>query len=313
MEELLVWFRKEKEKAKVNPILLASLFHYRFIRIHPFDDGNGRIARILMNFILMQFGYPPVIIKTEDKENYYAVLRLADADELKPFIEYIAQNLVHSLQIMIKGAKGEDIEELDDLDKELTLLKAKFDTKGNVIKVVKSKEVIRKHLNNTFPIMVEDFLLKLQKFNKFYRRFTFQVNLGTIPKKNELIQYDSIFRESFLDIDKNNIQEYCDISTLEALRALNSNDLTKITSFEFIYEFDCFYADLSDESSFVSTIGIWFHEKILAIYDKNNICPLEVLYSDEIIGEQLTPIIQEEIKRHKEHLYGLLETIKSEK
>ena len=76
MQELVEWFRKEKEKADVNPIILAALFHYRFIRIHPFDDGNGRVARILMNFILMQFGYPPVIIKTEDKENYYAVLRL---------------------------------------------------------------------------------------------------------------------------------------------------------------------------------------------------------------------------------------------
>jgi Fic family protein len=77
MQELIQWFREEKEKPDINPIILASLFHYRFIRIHPFDDGNGRVARILMNFILMQFGYPPVIIKTDDKENYYAVLRLA--------------------------------------------------------------------------------------------------------------------------------------------------------------------------------------------------------------------------------------------
>jgi len=83
MQELVEWFRKEKKKSDINPIVLASLFHYRFIRIHPFDDGNGRVARILMNFILMQFGYPPVIIKTEDKENYYRVLTLADADQIE--------------------------------------------------------------------------------------------------------------------------------------------------------------------------------------------------------------------------------------
>ena len=99
MHELVEWFRNEKEKPNTNPIILASLFHYRFIRIHPFDDDNGRVARILMNFILMQFGFPPVIIKTEDKENYYAVLRLADAGELEPFIEYVTENLVRSLKI----------------------------------------------------------------------------------------------------------------------------------------------------------------------------------------------------------------------
>ena len=128
MHDLIEWFRKEKDKSNVSPIILAALFHYRFIRIHPFDDGNGRVARILMNFILMQFGYPPVIIKTEDKENYYAVLRLADADELEPFIEYIAQNLVRSLEIMIKGAKGESIE---DAVVEIPELKQKLQNSKN--------------------------------------------------------------------------------------------------------------------------------------------------------------------------------------
>ena len=107
MHELVEWFREEKEKPGVNPIILSALFHYRFIRIHPFDDGNGRVARILMNFILMQFGYPPVIIRTDDKSNYFRVLRLADADQLEPFIDYIALNLIRSLEVLITGAKGE--------------------------------------------------------------------------------------------------------------------------------------------------------------------------------------------------------------
>jgi len=106
MQELVEWFRAERQKPDVDPIVLSALFHYRFIRIHPFDDGNGRVARILMNFILMQFGYPPVIIKTEDKENYYRVLTLADADQLEPFVEYIAANLCGSLEEMIAAARG---------------------------------------------------------------------------------------------------------------------------------------------------------------------------------------------------------------
>ena len=101
MQELVEWFRSKKQKPETNPITLAALFHYKFIRIHPFDDGNGRVARILMNFILMQFGYPPVIIKTEEKEDYYRVLTLADADQLEPFIGFIANNLIESLQVLI--------------------------------------------------------------------------------------------------------------------------------------------------------------------------------------------------------------------
>lgn len=126
MHDLISWYRSESGKPNVNPIILAAEFHYRFIRIHPFDDGNGRTARIIMNFILMKFGYPPVIIKTEDKENYFSALQQADGGEIEPFINYIGQNLIRSLEIMISGAHGEDIEEEDDALKELALLKARL-------------------------------------------------------------------------------------------------------------------------------------------------------------------------------------------
>lgn len=106
MFDLLNWYNEKSKENDVNPIELATEFHYKLIRIHPFDDGNGRTARILMNFILMQFGFPPVIVKTEDKQNYFSVLQLADAGNLKPFMDYITNNLIHSLELMIKGAKG---------------------------------------------------------------------------------------------------------------------------------------------------------------------------------------------------------------
>lgn len=129
MKELIDWYKSSLEKEDVEPILLASEFHYKFIRIHPFDDGNGRTARLLMNFILMKFGYPPVIIKTEDKGNYFNVLQLADAGQFEQFVEYIAQNLVHSLLLMIKGAKGESIEE--EITEQIRRLQAKIDQLKN--------------------------------------------------------------------------------------------------------------------------------------------------------------------------------------
>ncbi|GAA4778531.1 hypothetical protein GCM10023231_01380 [Olivibacter ginsenosidimutans] len=123
MHDLLEWYRAESGEEDVNPVILAAEFHYRFILIHPFDDGNGRTARILMNFILMKSGYPPVIIKTDDKANYFSALQQADSGNIKVFVDYIAENLVHSLDIMIAGAKGENIEDPDDALKELALLK----------------------------------------------------------------------------------------------------------------------------------------------------------------------------------------------
>ena len=111
MHDLLLWYNEKLLEKEINPILVAAEFHYKFIRIHPFDDGNGRTARICMNFILMQFRFPPVIIKIEDKTNYFAALQMADAGNIESFITYIAENLIHSLEIMIAGANGEDIEE----------------------------------------------------------------------------------------------------------------------------------------------------------------------------------------------------------
>ena len=126
MHDLLVWYNQKIKEVDKNPILIAAEFHYKFIRIHPFDDGNGRTARILMNFILMQFNYPPVIIKTEDKVNYFAVLQMADAGNIGAFLEYIAQNLVRSLEIMIAGANGENIEEDDEVSNQIEALENKI-------------------------------------------------------------------------------------------------------------------------------------------------------------------------------------------
>ena len=131
MHDLLNWYREKKEEKDANPILIAAEFHYKFIRIHPFDDGNGRTARILMNFILMQFGFPPVIIKTQDKENYFAVLRLADAGNIEAFVNYIAENLNHSLEIMIAGAKSENIEDEDDIQNQISELERKINELKN--------------------------------------------------------------------------------------------------------------------------------------------------------------------------------------
>ena len=120
MQELMEWYRDEQ--TALHPVTLAAMFHYKFVRIHPFDDGNGRVSRLLMNYILLAPRLPPVVIKSSDKQNYLHALHLADIGQFEAFIHYIAQQVVSSLEMAIKAAKGESIEEPDDLDKEIALL-----------------------------------------------------------------------------------------------------------------------------------------------------------------------------------------------
>ena len=173
MHDLINWYRMKNDSPDVNPLILSAEFHYRFIRIHPFDDGNGRTARILMNFILMQFGYPPVIIKTEDKDNYFFALRQADTGSIEPFVNYIAENLVRSLEIMIAGASGKSIEEPDDLDKEIALLEQRLKSTGKMSDVKRSKEAILEIYDHSVQKVYRQFIDACEKFDKFYVRTEF--------------------------------------------------------------------------------------------------------------------------------------------
>ncbi|MDP3444868.1 MAG: Fic family protein [Ignavibacteria bacterium] len=178
MHDLIEWYRSESLKPDVNPVLLAAEFHYRFIRIHPFDDGNGRMARILMNFILIHFGYPPLIIKTDDKLNYFSALQQADAGMIEPFFEYITKNLTRSLEIMISGAKGESIEEEDDLDKEIALLKTKlsFKPNGKENQIVKNEAIIREIYKRDISKLWNHFTKYINQFSDFYLQTKFTMS-----------------------------------------------------------------------------------------------------------------------------------------
>ena len=71
MAALMAWY---EGAAAMNPIARAAELHTRFVKIHPFVDGNGRTGRLLLNFELMKRGYPPAVIRKEDRLAYYDVL-----------------------------------------------------------------------------------------------------------------------------------------------------------------------------------------------------------------------------------------------
>ena len=137
MYSLITWFASEIEKGELTPIELASLLHYRYIRIHPFEDGNGRIARLLVTYVLKRYGYPMLIIRSEDKDSYLQTLHQCDIivglspsdganaklEDIEPFVAYMQKQLQHALEISIKAAKGESIDEEDDFAKQLELIR----------------------------------------------------------------------------------------------------------------------------------------------------------------------------------------------
>lgn len=100
MEKLMEWLYSE-EALKISLVERAALVHYKFVTIHPFDDGNGRISRLLMNVILMQGGFPPCIIKHKNRRSYIRCLERVrrDQDET-PFLLFIAQELKESMVFM---------------------------------------------------------------------------------------------------------------------------------------------------------------------------------------------------------------------
>lgn len=99
MEELFNWYNENKDK--LHPVEIAALFHFKLVTIHPFIDGNGRTARLMMNFILMQNGYPPAIVKADDKDKaaYYKTLEKGQVTgDTKPFLQFISNCVEKTLE-----------------------------------------------------------------------------------------------------------------------------------------------------------------------------------------------------------------------
>lgn len=159
MGELIDWYQDEKDG--LHPITLAAVFHHKFVLIHPFDDGNGRISRLLMNYILIRYGYPPVVIKSAQKDKYLNALRLADAGDMESFITYIAEQAEWSLGMTIKAAKGENIEEENDWEKEFVILSQQVKSIPTIRTVKNTTERIH---DSIIPLFKEIRKVAFEKF-----------------------------------------------------------------------------------------------------------------------------------------------------
>lgn len=105
MEEFLRWLTARNSQ---HPVAFAGEAHYRLVTIHPFVDGNGRTARLLMNLLLLMRGYPPAIIRMRDCLAYIGALERAQLGASRAdFDALVAKAAERSLDIYLKAARGE--------------------------------------------------------------------------------------------------------------------------------------------------------------------------------------------------------------
>lgn len=198
MQELMEWYKEANQNKETHPLVLAALFHYKFVAIHPFDDGNGRLSRILMNLILMRNGFPPVVIKKEDRDNYYALLNQADTGNYWPFIEYIGDYLATSLNLYLRAIEGGDIDEPEDIDKEIALfkleLKNRIPTKENKLRV--RSKIIKEEIE---PLL-KNIIVQTAKFEELFSTYSYSITFNeNLYYEHNLLSYKTDSLNNIVD------------------------------------------------------------------------------------------------------------------
>jgi len=99
LEELIKWYKKNKKK--IHPLILAYDFHLEYERIHPFRDANGRTGRLILNKILIQNGYPPIIVHKENKESYFNAIASARDGRKKKYYQFMLKQTNKSYDYLL--------------------------------------------------------------------------------------------------------------------------------------------------------------------------------------------------------------------
>jgi len=115
MNELVNWVTVEAPALDI--IIKATIFHHRFVWIHPFFDGNGRTVRLLFNLLLMKAGFPPAIILKNDRKKYYDALNKANQGDYSKLLLLVLQALERSIDIYLSNLTNtyEDYQPISDI------------------------------------------------------------------------------------------------------------------------------------------------------------------------------------------------------
>lgn len=185
-----------KKKNIKHPVDIALDFHLEYLTIHPFYDGNGRTARILTNLILISFGYPPFWITEKEKDVYYAYLTDIQGygGDRKLLDAFMAGLILRSEQLIVNIIEGVDIEEEDDLYKEIALWKSHLQNTNELVK--KSNIVVANKYFDSIKALFEQLVSKSEVFEDvFDKRFINNVIDGERYYTDSLSKFDQTFSE----------------------------------------------------------------------------------------------------------------------
>lgn len=176
MDDLMRWYREAE--GQVHPLVVATLFHHTFTAIHPFDDGNGRMARLLSNLILMRQGFVPMVIRQEQKNTYLSALATADQGDARDLLDFFGEQVLSSIDLYLRAVRGEDISELGDFDKRLALLRREMETAGNPVK--RSIEAQQQVFAAVMQPLMERLIPKYELVDDFFLEHSTQVGREVI-------------------------------------------------------------------------------------------------------------------------------------
>ena len=92
-----------EQENNTEPVEIAAVAHHRLVAIHPFLDGNGRTARLVMNLILLRAGFPPAIVARANRAQYYRALSTADHGDVGALVNLVGRALERTLTLYLEA------------------------------------------------------------------------------------------------------------------------------------------------------------------------------------------------------------------
>lgn len=161
MDQLIALY-ETLDKEQMHPLIIAAWFHHSFTTIHPFQDGNGRIARLLASLIFIKKGlFPFTVLREEAKEEYLAALENADRDMPQDLVSYFARVQKRNIQkaLNIKDVKSDSLEELELLLQQRLIL-------HNDKKNERKKKIMSKKRNELFEFCRQYLEIYTERFKE---------------------------------------------------------------------------------------------------------------------------------------------------
>ncbi|MCE3008380.1 MAG: Fic family protein [Bacteroidetes bacterium] len=181
-----------KAKAPLlHPVVIAAEFHVRFVSIHPFYDGNGRMARLLSALILIYAGHPLPLIRAEQRDTYTKTLadaQLYGQDPL-PFYLFLTECVLATQQLVAKAAADESLDEPGDLDKKLALLDRQLQDREKLT-LPKAEADYKGLILPAFLALAERCEAVVQKFHLLFGKTGYR--LITFPQERTLESFAQV-------------------------------------------------------------------------------------------------------------------------